>query len=53
MELQDDVGFDGALGDRQPGGDAPVRPALGNQPEDLLVQVADPGGPWTITEENR
>jgi hypothetical protein len=23
---------------------APVRPALGDQPEDLFVQVADPGG---------
>jgi hypothetical protein len=38
-----DVGFDGAFGDVQPGGDGPVGQALGDQPEDLSFPLAEVG----------
>jgi hypothetical protein len=36
-----DVGFDGALGDEQAGGDRPVRESLGDQGEDLALALAE------------
>jgi hypothetical protein len=43
LEDLGDVGFDGAFGDDQSGGDGPVGPAFGDQPEDLSLPLAEGG----------
>jgi hypothetical protein len=43
LEDLGDVGFHGAFGDIQPGGDGPVGHALGDQPEDLSFPLTEDG----------